>query len=191
MKRRALIAGLSLAVGIAAPAAVAQPPATPGPPGQLPAPAKASPGPKDKAPGPAARKSPRKTTFLIRGCVIDPQATSASVRVLSRNAHAARLKVSDDEGAKRVRRGQEIGANLTGTRIVLVGRARLNPAGTVPRLKPRKGSVADLQSGQVVTLRYRAARNSRTVADLGPAKWLVIHGPFPRRCDRSAPPPAS
>lgn len=187
MKHSALVVGVSLLVAGGAGIAVAAPGGAgdPGPPASVAERVAA------KKAALRARAAARPVTHVVRACVTadavragsgDATTTTVATRVLAVNAHARR--------ALGLRRGADFTAGIDGARVRLVGRARVQPDG--PRL-PRIGSWDHVDTGDVVTVRFRAPRNA-TAADFPQAALVIDHGQIrPRICPPapSAPVPAS
>jgi hypothetical protein len=164
MKRTAVVVGLSLV--LAAPVALAAPPGTTGTTTAPAAPAVSKPETKPVAP---QAKGKAKTLYLIRACVTGNTAGTVEAKVLSANAHARR------NGALR---NALLTPDLTGTKIILVGKARPK---TTPKPKGRViGQVSDLSRGDVITLRVRAVRGTQ-VSELGAFASVVDNGPIRKK----------
>jgi len=165
MRKTPLLLALSLAV-VATPAALA---AHPGPDAAHP--------PKSQG-----AKAPKGTHHLLNACVTaDATATGVELKVLSANRHMRDVL----DGAT------TFSAKLDATTFVrLVGKARFQPEGSTPKLLPRIGSWEDLDTGDVVTVRYRVKRGLDAASM--PAAWRVIdHGPFAKKCPVPTTPPTT
>lgn len=144
-------------------------------------------GPKDKAPGthqpgkhdPGKHHGPKGTNYLFHACVTaDATETAVDLSVLHANRHARKAL----DGAT------TFTATLNAdTKIRLVGKARKAPAGSTEKRLSRTGTWENLDTGDVVTVRYRAKRGA-LVGDLGPAWKVTDHGPSPKRCTVPVPP---
>src|SRR5262245_45932616 len=124
-------------------------------------------GPKDKDPGthhpgkydPGKHHGPKGTNFLFHACVTaDATETAVNLSVLHANRH----------GRRALNGATTFTATLNAdTKIRLVGKARKAPEGSTEKRLPRIGTWDNLDTGDVVTIRYRAKRGT-LVADLGP-----------------------
>jgi len=141
-------------------------------------------GPKGKAPEthhhPDKAKGPKGTHYLFNACVTaDATETAVNLSVLSANHHARKALAGATTFTA------TLDAN---TKIRLVGKARKAPEGSTEKRLPRIGTWDNLDTGDVVTVRYRVKRGT-LVADLGPAWKVTDHGPFPKKCPVPVPDP--
>jgi hypothetical protein len=182
-----LVAAVSL-VAAATPAALLAHPSD-GPKGKAPERHHHHPG-KDKA------KGPKGALHLVNACVTagaeedaETKAVTLDLKVLSANRH-----MRDALGGGHAR-GKTFTATIDASTVIrLVGKARVAPEGSTEKKLPRFGSWDSLDTGDVVTVRYRVKRGT-AVADLGPAWKVTDRGPFAKKCPVPDPktetPPAS
>jgi hypothetical protein len=139
------------------------------------------PGPdRDSPPKNERAKGPKGTHHLLNACVVaDATATGVELGVLSANRHMRDVL----DGAT------TFSAKLDETTLIrLVGKARFQPEGSTPTKLAKVGTWADLDRGDVVTVRYRVDRG-RDAASM-PAAWRVVdRGPFAKKCPVPATPP--
>jgi hypothetical protein len=153
-----LIAAVSL-VAAATPAAL------------LAGPSDVSKGKAPEAHQPTKAKSPKGTLHLVNACVTaDATETAVDLKVLSANRHARKALAG----------ATTFTATLSAdTKIRLVGKAR-KVEGSTTKL-PRIGTWDNLDTGDVVTVRYRVKRGT-ALADQGPVWKVTDRGPFPKKC---------
>jgi len=160
-----LIAAVSL-VAAATPAAL------------LAGPSDVSKGKAPEAHQPAKAKTPKGTLHLVNACVTAAATeTGVDLKVLSANRHARKALAGATAFTA------TLGAE---TKIRLVGKAR-TVEGSTTKL-PRIGTWDNLDTGDVVTVRYRVKRGT-ALADLGPVWKVTDRGPFPKKCTVPDPKP--
>lgn len=133
-------------------------------------------GPKDET----RPREPKGTNHLLHACVTaDATAGSVDLKVLRGNRHMRDVL----DGAA------TFTATLSDdTHVRLVGKARFRTEDGRDRKGPRIGTFADLDAGDRVMLKFRAARGGDAAAM--PAAELVIdHGPTVRCAAPPAAPP--
>ena len=145
-----------------------------GPKSEKPRPEKAK-GPRHEKPRPRKARGPKGTHHLLHACVrTDATLESAELDlgVLGGNRHMRR--VLDGETS--------FSAKIDDATVVrLVGKARIAPEGSATRRLPKIGTFADMDAGDRVIVRFRAARGLD--ADAMPAAFRIIDRGPSARCE--------
>jgi hypothetical protein len=139
---------------------------------------------------PVKAKTPKGTLHLANACVVadarsegDAEKTdTVDLKVLSANRH-----MRDVLGGGPAK-GKTFTADITGTAIRLVGKARFQPDGGPKAKLPKVGTWENLEAGDFVTVRYRVKRGT-ALADIGSVWKLTDRGPFPKKCPVPVPDP--
>jgi hypothetical protein len=145
-----------------------------GPKGDEPRPGEAK-GPRHEKPRPAKAKGPKGTHHLLHACVRTDATLKSSeldLGVLGGNRHMRRVLGGETSFSAKID---------DATVVRLVGKARIAPEGSATRRLPKIGTFADLDAGDRVIVRFRAARGLD--ADAMPAAFRIIDRGPSGRCE--------
>lgn len=128
---------------------------------------------------PEKAKGPKGTHHLLHACVVaDATAPGVDLSVLGGNRHMRRVLDGADTFTAKLD---------ADTFVRLVGRARHQHEGGTPERLPKIGTYADLEAGDRVIVRFRAARGLEP-DDLPAAFKVIDRGPSADCASETAPP---